>query len=293
MPKMVILRGLPACGKSTRSQEIMAASGNTVRVNKDLLRTMLHADKFTGRLEGITHQTARLIVSTLLQTQNVIIDDTNLNPGVWKGWKDLATSLDMAHETIDMTDVPVEECVRRDAHRGRLGQRSVGYTVICNMALRYGLKTFEPGSVVLCDLDGTIADIRHRLPHVRRTDDLPKDWKAFFAGIPQDTVREDVRDQLRMCEAQGKRVIFLSARPETHKAETVAWLEANNLPHFTLIMRASGDHRDDALVKIDMLNTFFPDRSVIHCIFDDRPRVIRAWREHNLNVIDVGAGVEF
>ena len=43
MSKMVIMQGLPASGKSTRAEEIERSMGNAVRINKDLLRTMLHS----------------------------------------------------------------------------------------------------------------------------------------------------------------------------------------------------------------------------------------------------------
>ena len=33
------------------------------------------------------------------------------------------------------------------------------------------------------DIDGTIADLSHRLPHIQKT---PKDWTAFFASVADD-----------------------------------------------------------------------------------------------------------
>lgn len=58
MAKLTIMRGLPASGKSTKAKELLSV-GNTVRINKDLLRTMLHFDTFTGRNEGMTRDAAR------------------------------------------------------------------------------------------------------------------------------------------------------------------------------------------------------------------------------------------
>lgn len=39
------------------------------------------------------------------------------------------------------------------------------------------------GQLVVFDVDGVLADVRHRL-HFLRT--RPKDWPAFFAAVPDD-----------------------------------------------------------------------------------------------------------
>ncbi len=72
------------------------------------------------------------------------------------------------------------------------------------------------------------------------------------------------------------------------------WLDKNYLTFaFTLIMRAANDKRDDTEVKAEMLKTHFPDQSQISMVIDDRPSVIRMWRDLGLTVVDVGKGVEF
>ena len=58
-------------------------------------------------------------------------------------------------------------------------------------------------------------------------------------------------------------------------------------------MRRGTDKRPDTEVKKQILDTYFPDKSVIHTVIDDRPSVIRMWREQGLKVIDVGEGIEF
>lgn len=291
MAKMIIMKGLPGSGKSTRARELMEQHGNFVRINKDLLRTMLHFDVFSGKKEEQTRDAAREIAKFFLtkNNMNVIIDDTNLNPGTMQSWKDLAKECDARVEVVDMTDVSVRSCIFWDTQREKI----VGETVIKNMAMRYGLIKYTPQSVVLCDLDGTIADITHRLHYIKAPDGK-KDWKGFFSGIPLDTVRQDVREILLDFYNKGHTIIFLSARPDTYKKETLMWLEKNCLTFaFTLIMREARDKRPDTEVKKDMLDRYFPDRSVIHTIIDDRPSVIRMWREEGLSVMDVGEGKEF
>lgn len=286
--KMTIMVGLPASGKSTKAEELAIAAGNTVRINKDLLRTMLHFDKFTGRNEGQTREAARQLAGSFLNSGvNVIIDDTNLNPGTLQSWKDLAR-IHGAKVHIERMDTNVMECVLRDTNRAK----SVGGTVIKNMALQYGMVSFP--SVVICDIDGTIADLSHRKHFVEVAEGEKKDWKSFFASMGEDSVRRDVEKILIDYYNQGHTIVFVSGRPDTYKDLTLQWLHNHNLSFaFTLIMRRADDKREDTEVKKQILETYFPEKSRIHAVIDDRPSVIRMWKEQGLTVLDVGNGIEF
>jgi len=287
MAKLIINIGLPASGKSTESEKRIRSDGNTVRINKDLLRTMLHFDKFTGRNEGLTRKAARTLASTFLESEiNVIVDDTNLNPGTKQSWVDLAKEHDANIEYIDMTSVPVEDCIFRDAQR----EKTVGKHVIQKMALQH-LEYMKGEKVVICDLDGTLADCSHRqhfLSHEK------KDWKGFFDGIPDDTVRIDVLDQILELEKENK-IIFVSARPENYRKQTEEWLEKTFEGYelgTALIMREANDKRPDTEVKSDIYDKYLKNLDIT-VVFDDRPSVIRMWREKGLTVKDVGEGKEF
>lgn len=291
MSKLIIMKGLPGVGKSTIAQGRMLADGNTVRINKDLLRKMLHFGKFTSINEGLTRDAARDLAKLFIgKGINVIIDDTNLNHGTMQSWKDLASELKCKVEVMDLTDVPIDDCIARDMGR----DESVGAIVIKNMAIKAGIKTFEKDSVALIDIDGTIADITHRLHFVKPGKGHKKDWKGFFESMDEDEVREDVKAQVMKFFNDGKTIIFMSGRPEKYREFTQRWLARNFLNiYYTIIMRKSTDKRQDDETKRDLFNEYFPDKSVIHVVFDDRPRVIKVWRELGLNVVDVGKGVEF
>lgn len=282
-----MLSGLPASGKSTKAKELLESMGNAVRVNKDLLREMLHCGKFNGKNEGITVDAEEsLALHFFLNDTNVIVDDTNFSPKHENKWKGLSNEMGAKFEHIRI-DTSIEECVLRDSKR----EKKVGPVVIKNMALQYGLVPKPEKGYVLCDIDGTIADIKHRLPHVHKD---PKDWKSFFSEIPLDTVRENTREMLLSYKEEGYEIIFISARPEDYKEQTYKWLADNDLDFaFTVIMRRTGDKRKDTEVKQDILDTYFKDRSVIYKVIDDRPSVIRMWQSNNLQVVDVGEGIEF
>lgn len=288
MPKLIIMQGLPASGKSTMAKTIIEESGNTVRLNKDLLRTMLHFDKFSGHNEKATQEASlQLAQHFLFEKMNVIIDDTNLNPKTVNRWKMLAASMDAKIECHDLTNVPVEDCVERDSKR----ENKVGSHVIQKMALQYsGYMRDEP--VVICDLDGTLCNIEHRL-HFVQIEIGKKDWRGFFDGISGDSLREDVWTSVqKQCNDNAATLILVSARPEDYRKSTEEWLERHGIEYGLLIMRESGDKRVDTEVKSGIHEKYLSKLNIIK-VFDDRPSVVRMWRAKGLEVEDVGDGIEF
>lgn len=288
MSKLIMMSGLPASGKSTFAKDIAKKDGNTIRVNRDLLREMLHFDVYSSKNEVDVVDVETLITKHFLDKGvNVIVDDCNLNPKNLEMWKRVAKENNHKFEK-KFIDTHWTECSIRDANR----EKSVGRQVITNMALQYEMIKFSKGSVVICDLDGTLCDISHRIHHVSGE---TKNWKLFFAGISKDKIRKDVFDMIKtMYDKEDKQIIFVSGRPDTYKQQTLAWLRKNDVSFgFTLIMRKENDTRPDTEVKKQILDTYFKDKSCIYKVIDDRPSVIRMWKKEGLDVIDVGSGIEF
>ena len=285
-----MLRGIPASGKSTKAAEIVANGNRFVRVNKDLLRVMLHFDKWTGKNESITAEAENILIRGLIRSgNNVVIDNTNLSERHEAGYKMVADELKASFEVIEI-DTPYEECVSRDNTR----EKRVGRDVILRFALMTAKYPKPEKGIIICDIDGTIANIDHRLHYVKGE---KKDWKGFFSQMHLDTVREDVLKMLWDYQEAGHQIIFVSARPEDYKDSTNEWLRNNvfdrGVSYEGLIMRRSGDKRDDVEVKGDIYHQLFKGKYEIEAVIDDRPKVIRMWKLNNLNVHDVGPGVEF
>lgn len=152
--------------------------------------------------------------------------------------------------------------------------------------------------LVVFDIDGTLANIEHRLHHVRQK---PKRWDLFDAGIPQDKIIEPMREVLWSLAESENFIVFASGRNERSREDTITWLDsvagvweiagtAN-----TLYMRAAGDYRNDAIVKKEILDQIIKDYGKKpDIVFDDRPRVVRMWRENGIFVADVNqSGEEF
>jgi len=293
MSKIVIMQGLPASGKSTEAAAMLKKMGNGVRINKDLLRTMLHFDKWSGRNEDITRSAARMLAKGFLADDvNVIIDDTNLNPRTLQSWVDLGKEMNAKTQVYKMPTT-MEECLARDAVRG---DDRVGESVIVGMAMQSGLYPTPEQGVVICDIDGTLANIDHRLHFVKVPEGQKKDWKGFFAAAPADEVNVKVIDLLLSHVDKGRKIFIVTGRPDTYREQTKIWIDKafkGVIPYEALFMRRADDKRPDDQVKADILRSHFRNKSWIVEVIDDRPSVIRMWREQGLQVVDVGEGLEF
>ncbi len=140
MTVLIVTRGLPAAGKTTRARNWVAEAPLTrARVNRDDLRTMLFGG-WTGLPEHETAVTAvqhAAVYDLLRFHRSVVVDDTNLDDKVVHLLRSIAADAHAAVEVWDLRDTPVEVCVQRDAERATRGERAVGEAVIRNKAAQY------------------------------------------------------------------------------------------------------------------------------------------------------------
>lgn len=98
---------------------------------------------------------------------------------------------------------------------------------------------------------------------------------------------------VRLAAAAGYRVLFTSGREADFRDVTATWLEANIVVpgmEWDLFMRPTGDRRNDAVVKLELFDTHIRDRYDVRFVYDDRDRVVAAWRSIGLAVMQVAPG---
>lgn len=142
MPKLIATMGLPACGKSTRAMAWVAEDpDNRVRINRDGLRVMTRGGFVgnRGHEDQVTVIQYASIHALLSVGYDVVCDDTNLSSQVMVDLRVLADAAHAEFEEWDMTDVPLELCIERDAARVQevTPTRPVGERVIRDMHARY------------------------------------------------------------------------------------------------------------------------------------------------------------
>ena len=143
---------------------------------------------------------------------------------------------------------------------------------------------------VIVDIDGTLADCTHRLRHIQK---MPKDWDSFFAETGRDSPIVPIVSLVQgLVSDQTNRVIYVSGRPTKTKRVTVEWLYRWGLvgSKLNLYMRHDGDHRDDQILKRELLSYVRADGFNPVLAIDDRKRVVDMWRAEGLICMQVAEG---
>jgi predicted kinase len=297
-----ICRGLPASGKTTWAREQVDACppGEVVRLNRDDLRRMMLPATYREPVFHAEEQVSKVqhgpIVALLRAGTGVIVDDTNLRVKNVRNLAMLAAQVDASWSCVDFLDVPLDECLRRDAARAD----SVGEEVIRRMFDKFlaGGRTLpipvleaavtgkpyipplDAPKAVLVDIDGTVAlhgGVRG-----------PYDTSRYHLDAPNTPVVDLIRE-----EAAWRTVVFCSGRSEEFRDVTEAWIEKHVLHRevgWQLFMRPAGDTRNDAIVKLELFDQYIRDKWNVVRVYDDRDRVVKMWRELGLTVFQVNYG---
>ncbi len=281
--ELIMTRGVSGSGKSTWARNYVLSHPRVKRINRDTLRLMIDGGWGQKKERQIVEVRNLLIRKFLKDDFSVIVDDTNLTKSHEDQLRHIARECGASFRIQDFTDVPYETCVKRDLER----LDSVGERVIWKQWSTLQMPTWTQKAnclpVVISDLDGTLANLNGRNPYDTST-------------CGQDLPRHEVFSAVNGVANHNKaRIIILSGRKDTHKAETVAWLESNFISNRTvnLYMRAESDNRPDTVIKKEMFDKHIEGVFDPIAVFDDRPCMVRMWRGMGLNVFDVGNGVEF
>lgn len=141
--------------------------------------------------------------------------------------------------------------------------------------------------VIVFDIDGTLANIEHRRSFVATK---PKNWKAFNAGIVNDTPHEDIVDLAVLFWQQDDIVVLCSGRGEEQRDVTEQQMHTFGVSYAKLYMRPAKDHRPDDIIKVELLQQIRSEFGNPYLWFDDRSRVVNAIRAEGVRVLQVCAG---
>lgn len=131
----------------------------------------------------------------------------------------------------------------------------------------------SPRPLAVIDIDGVVADVRHRLHHI---ESRPKDWPAFFAAADADPPLAEGVARVRALQDDHD-VVYLTGRPDHLRRATEEWLERNGISGTKLLMRRRGDFRPARVTKAEELRRLGRTRTVA-VVVDDDPEVCDALR---------------
>lgn len=133
--QLIVLKGLPASGKTTWAREHLGAHpGSFIRVNKDDIRAMLYGETRMVGDERLTVSAEDALIRLALRNgKSVIVDDTNLNPVHMKRFEKIVSEFPDAILEVRCFDTDIDECIARDQKR----DKAVGEMVIQGMRERF------------------------------------------------------------------------------------------------------------------------------------------------------------
>lgn len=153
--------------------------------------------------------------------------------------------------------------------------------------------------IYIFDLDGTLADVSHRLHFISGE---KKRWPEFFAACIDDKPIQRVVCTLRQLMKSGAEIWLWTGRSDEVELLTQRWLMQNRvldfrtwrwLPHAPerFRMRRNGDHRPDHELKYEWLSEVEPpEYKRIVGVFEDRSRVVQMWRDAGITCFQVAPG---
>lgn len=298
MTEVIVLRGLPASGKTTYAKTLVAsaAPGAVARINNDDLVASMFPAAPGVRVDGIAEMLHWLRLDLLRRfianpdIRTVVIDNTNLST---KTVRELEFESVEAGASFVVDDrfltVPVEECLRRDRER----PNPVGDPVILKMAKQaaklkpwtYTARHFAPvvqdltlPPVTVFDMDGTLA---HKHPD--------RNWyEDHLAHL--DYTNTPVVEYARMKIAAGDEIVIVSGRSEGHREATENWVGTHVGLGIPIFMRPAGDVRRDSIVKYELIHEHvLPNWHITNWV-DDRNQVVNMVRAIGIPCWQVAPG---
>ena len=133
MAKLLILKGIPASGKSTFAKQWVEEDPKTrIIVNRDSIRRSLGVYWVLSReglINELEYETVKIAMSW---GYDICLDATNLNSKYFNTWIKLAENEDYEIE-YKQFDISLEEALKRDKNR----EFPVGENVIINFYNKY------------------------------------------------------------------------------------------------------------------------------------------------------------
>jgi acid phosphatase class B len=137
--------------------------------------------------------------------------------------------------------------------------------------------------IILCDIDGTIANNDHRQYFLEGK----KDWDGFFSTLSNDLPMHEVINEVNNLHFNNKKnIVFITGRPERYRAPTEEWLSKYFDFELHVFMRKDNDQRDKVTIKKEIFNSYFKSDD-IYCVYENDDDLVALWESFGLKTIKI------
>ena len=293
MNKIIMLRGLPAPGKSTYAKQLVADNPNQYkRINRDGLRKMFSEDSNPKNEKFLLRVRDQLILQALEEGYDVVVDDLNLSPKNEARIRNLIGKKAEIEIIDHFLSVSLDELIDRNSKR----EDQVPEKVIRDLYAQFVDGDYKPEArtktvdreyipydnslkdAVIFDIDGTLALMNGRSPF---------DWQRVGEDLPNEPV-------VRICKEyinSDVSVFIVSGRDGECREQTENWLRTYGLDGYdALYMRPAANQEKDSIIKERIYRENFEGQYNILAVFDDRNQTVEKWRELGLLCLQVAPG---
>jgi len=141
-------------------------------------------------------------------------------------------------------------------------------------------------------MDGTLTD-HDPTGRVRFLQQDPKDWDSFHADAEKNMVNDPpCRDIILLIQTlvdcdPPPDIYIVTGRKERYRKQTIQWLVRHDIPYDRLFMRKEDDHRQDYVIKQEIV---MPFKDEIVCVFEDRDQCVEMYRSMGITCCQVAPG---
>lgn len=273
--KIILLKWLPASGKSEFCRKFLKENKGAVRVNKDTIREMLHFSKRSREREQVVISVRDSIIRWLVRekTPYILVDDTNFSKDHEETISTIAMDNWYEFEVVFLNTWP-KTCLLRNSRRAKKVP-DVAINTMHKRALEKWYEFVEEEtetytedqslpSAVLVDVDGTLAKMHNRSPYER-----DKVW--------EDLLKVNTHRVVRLLKESGWDVVVFTWRDWSCRKETIERLDKYKVPYDHFDMRQEWDQRPDWVVKKEMLDKV-KWKYRIQLAIDDRTQMVDFYR---------------
>jgi predicted kinase len=287
IPKLLILVGAPASGKTTYAKYLVRTEENWFRLSRDDFRSMnFNASKMDDDGEKRISLLFDTSIETLLKNKyNVVVDATHCKAEYINNYiNKFNTKADIEFKVFEASFEELQE-------RAKKRYEETGYFMPDHVIKKFmnELETLKQSfdfstrqitkevlpiaeqdetlpKAIICDIDGTLA--------------INNDRDIYdYSKCDEDNINNPVANAVKAMHNQGYKIIITSGRPESAREKTHLWLKNNNIEYCEMFMRKDNDYRKDSVVKKELYDENIKGKYFINNVFDDRDQVVNLWRK--------------